>query len=402
MESWSRNHRASGGDGGEAGTPKLPGRGNYRARMLDRYLGIPLVFALGTVHRRRQMPSQPERIGLLNTAAVGDTVLMSGPVADLRAQYQDSNITCLSGPSNYEAACLMDHVDEVIKLPVFDPVASIRLLRARQLDMLLDFGPWCRLNSLLSMFSGAGFTVGFRTRGEARHFCYDLVVEHSGDTHELENHRRIVRALGIQTRVRPTLQCKPSDDQTGDIPGAPYVVCHLWPGGSAARQKEWPAARWVALAEYLADRRYQVVFTGSANQRELNDNMISRMDASRRQFAHNAGGATLSRTLRILSNAELVVSVDTGIVHMAAALDVPLVALYGPSTAERWGPVSDRAVVVTSPLASSGYLNLGFEIPRNPPPCMEAISYESVETACDETLQRIHAERLMSAGSSRI
>jgi ADP-heptose:LPS heptosyltransferase len=386
---------------GAVGTGKLPGRGNHGARFLDRYLGVALVFALGSVRRRRPIPLQPRRIGLLNTAAVGDTVLMSGPVADLRAQYRDARITFLSGPSNYEIACLMDHCDEVIRLPIFDPIASLRLLRAQQLDILLDFGPWCRLNALLTILSGARFVVGFRTRGEARHFGYDLAVEHSSSVHELENHRQIIRALGIQASHRPSLRCKPSGyKRRGDVE-APYIVCHLWPGGSAARQKEWPMVRWVALAEHFAGRRYRIVFTGSANQRDLNEAIIARIGAPLQHLSRNAAGASLSETLSILAGAELVVSVDTGVMHLAAALDVPLVALYGPSKAERWGPVSEKAIVVASPLASSGYLNLGFENPRKPPPCMEAICYESVQNACNIALQCTYAGRLRRAGSSR-
>src|SRR5580658_8328503 len=145
MEIRPRSGRAS---ERSAVTERLPGRGNYRARLLDRYLGIALVFALGTLRRRRIIPAEPKHIGLLNTAAVGDTILMSGPVADLRAQHRHARITLVSGPSNYEIACMVNHVDKVIRLPVFNPVASLSLLRAQRFDVLLDFGPWCRLNAL--------------------------------------------------------------------------------------------------------------------------------------------------------------------------------------------------------------------------------------------------------------
>ena len=381
---------------------RLPGRGNYRARLLDRYLGIALVFALGTLRRRRMIPAEPKHIGLLNTAAVGDTILMSGPVADLRAQHRHAKITFLSGPSNYDIACMVNHVDEVIRLPVFNPLASLRLLRAQGFDVLLDFGPWCRLNAMLAILSGARFVVGFRTPGEGRHFGYDLSVEHSNSVHELENHRRIVRALGTQANHPPCLRHIKTKNGKSENVQEPYVVCHLWPGGSAARQKEWPTARWVALAEYLSHNGYRIVFTGSPNQRALNEAVIARIRPALRRLARNIAGVPLIDTLRVLAGAKLTVSVDTGVVHMAAALDVPLVALYGPSKAERWGPVGERTIVVESPLASSGYLNLGFETPRNPPPCMEAICYESVQNACNVALQRADAERLSFKGTSRL
>jgi len=399
MKIRARNGRASGRSAPVM--ERLPGRGNYRARLLDRYLGIALVFALGTLRRRRMIPPEPKHIGLLSTAAVGDTILMSGPVADLRAQHRHAKITLLSGPSNHDIACMVNHVDKVIRLPVFNPLASLRLLRAQKFDVLLDFGPWCRVNALLSTLSGARFVVGFRTPGEARHFAYDLSVEHSTSVHELENHRRIVRALGIQAVHRPCLRhIKTKNGKSENVQG-PYVVCHLWPGGSAARQKEWPTIRWVALAEHFSRNGYGIVFTGSPNQRALNEAVIARIRPPLRRFACNIAGAPLVETLRVLAGAKLTVSVDTGVVHMAAALDVPLVALYGPSKAERWGPIGERTIVVESPLASAGYLKLGFERPRNPPPCMEAICYECVRNACNVALQQADAERLSFAGTSR-
>jgi heptosyltransferase I len=399
MEILPRDRRAS-----EPRTPvtvRLPGRGNYRARLLDRYLGIALVFTLGKLRRKRMKPAEPRHIGLLNTAAVGDTVLMSGPVADLRAQHRHARITLVSGPSNYDIACMVNHVDKVIRLPVFNPFASLGILRAQRFDVLLDFGPWCRINALLATLSGARFVVGFRTPGEARHFGYDLSVDHSTSVHELENHRRIVRALGIQAVHPPCLRHIKAKNGKSENVQEPYVVCHLWPGGSAARQKEWPTMRWVALAEHFSRSGYGIVFTGSANQRALNESVIARIRPTLRCFACNAAGAPLAETLRLLAGAKLTVSVDTGVVHMAAALDVPLVALYGPSKAERWGPIGERTIVVESPLASAGYLNLGFERPRNPPPCMEAICYECVRNACNVALHQADSERSSFAGTSR-
>lgn len=378
--------------GGRSVVERVPGRGNYQARFIDRYLGIAIVCTLGALRRKRELPADPKHIGLLNSAAIGDTILMSGPIADLRSGYGDSRITLLSGPSNYDIACMLKHVDEVIKLPVFNPLASLRLLRAQQFDVLLDFGPWCRLNAVLAILSGSSFVVGFRTSGEARHFGYDLVIDHSNSVHELENHRRIVRALGIRTHHPPSLRHARQADGKSRTEEKPYVVCHLWPGGSAARQKEWPTARWVLLTEYLCRYGYQVVFTGSANQHALNEMVISEIQPALRRFARNAAGLPLLETLRLVADSILTVSVDTGVAHMAAALDVPLVALYGPTSAVRWGPVGERTIVVESPLTSAGYLNLGFERLRNPPPCMEAICYESVQNACQLALQRVRSE----------
>jgi lipopolysaccharide heptosyltransferase III len=166
------------------------------------------------------------------------------------------------------------------------------------------------------------------------------------------------------------------------------VVLHLWAGGSAAKLKQWPMGRWVALAEDLAAKDYDIVLTGSATQRGLCQSVIAAIKSAFRARVRNIAGASLRETLWILSRAKLVVSVDTGVMHMAAALATPLIALHGPSSALRWGPVSENAVVVKPPLGGCGFLNLGFEKRRNAPACMNAITYASVKAACDALLAR--------------
>jgi len=371
---------------------KLPGRGSSRARLLDRYLGIPLVFLAGQCRRKRAIPARVRKIGLLNTAALGDTILMSGPLADLRAAYPPAQIVFLTGPSNYEAACLLDGADEVVELPVFRPLAAIKAVRELEFDLFLDFGPWCRLNAIIAICSRAEFITGFRTSAQARHFAYDLVVDHSENAHELENHRGLVRALGILPVHPPRLRCEKLESQKVHDLTRRFAVFHLWPGGSAAKLKEWAVGRWIALAEDFAAERYEVLFTGAANQRALNDSVIAEVRPSLRPRMRNAAGASLRETLRLVSRAELVVSVDTGVMHMAAAVGVPLVALHGPTSPQRWGPVSENALVVESPLRGCGFLNLGFEKVRQAPACMKAISYARVKAACDTALNQGRTE----------
>jgi heptosyltransferase I len=370
----------------DAAIMKLQGRGNRRMRVLDRYLGIPIVFLAGYCRRKRSIPHHPRRIGLLNTAAVGDTVLMSGPLSDLRAAYPESQIVYFSGPSNYEAACLLEGADVVVKLPVFNPLHAIKEVRARNIDLLLDFGPWCRLNAIIAIFSRAAFIAGFRTGDQARHFGYDLVVDHSENAHELENHRGLVRALGIRPSHPPLLRCDPEENQKVYDFARRFVVLHLWPGGSAARHKLWPVGRWVALAEDLAIDHYDVVFTAAADQRELNNSVINAVNPALRSRMRNAAGLSLRETLRLLARADLVVSVDTGVMHMAAAVGVSLVALHGPSSPRRWGPIGEKAIVVEARTSGCGFLSLGFEKARGSPRCMNAISYRTVKSVCDALL----------------
>ena len=110
------------------------------------------------------------------------------------------------------------------------------------------------------------------------------------------------------------------------------------------------------------------------------------LDPALRYRMHNAAGLNLRATASLLAHASLMVSVNTGIMHLAAAMNVPLVALHGPTSARRWGPLGPRAVALESPCEGCGYLDLGFEYKRQPRHCMDAISYRTVREACDRVL----------------
>jgi ADP-heptose:LPS heptosyltransferase len=353
-------------------------RGNSMLHYLDRYAGIPAVVVLGHIRRKRPAPSTIQTIGLLKLGAIGDTVLMSAVIADLRHAFPNALITFFSDESNFEIAGMLEGVNRVVKIPTCNLAAGVRTLRSIAIDVIIDFGQWSRLEALLALFSHASFTVGFRTPRQYRHCGYDLDVEHSPDVHELENYRKLVRSLGVETRSRPFL--RPAREALAM--SGPFAVLHLWPAGKLRKLKEWPADRWIRLIDDLVDHDMDVVLTGAESDYACNDALIALTSSRSRGLVKNAAGVSLQQTASILAQASLVVSVNTGVMHMAAALGVPLVALHGPTSSKRWGPVSEAATIIDSPLAGCGYLNLGWERPLRALACMECIPYEMVRDAC--------------------
>ncbi len=351
-----------------------PERANTRLKALDHWLGIPLVLFLGTIRkRRRRASSAPQRIACLHTAAIGDTVLSSALIQDLRQAYPATEIVYFTGASNYEAACLIPNIDSVVSLPVKDVVAAIRAVRsAGQFDLWFDLGPWPRLNALLSWSARTRFTVGFRTRGQHRHYAYDLSVDHRSDRHEVDNYRAMLLAAGIPAgRSFPRLNSGTCDRYP------PGIVVHLFPGGSRSFLKEWPIEHWVELIDRLVADGYPVILTGTAANREQAQQVRDRL-IGRERVNVAAGSLDLAATAGLLAGSRLVISVDTGIMHMASALGCRLVALHGPTTPERWGPLSEHAVAVSAREHCSPCLSLGFESDCARPDCMLHISVNDV------------------------
>jgi ADP-heptose:LPS heptosyltransferase len=359
-------------------------RGQAWLRLIDRYLGIPLVVLLGARPKKKRLPAF-STLGLLQTAAIGDTVLMSGLLADLRRSFPDVRIVLFTGPSNYQIAQLLTGPDRVVKLPVGNPLEAVRILRAHKVDVLCDFGPWPRLNALCAALSGASFLIGFRAPGEYRHFGYDQAVDHSARVHELENQRALIRALGVESTSRPSL--KVDVPLPAGLSSKGYLVFHAWPAGYRAYLKEWPRSHWLRLAEGVRPLDYAVALTGGPADVEQTEALASCLEPclGRRLFKL-AGKTSLPETVRVLREAAAVVSVNTGIVHLAAAVETPVISLNGPTNSARWGPIGPNAISIDAEGPDCGYLNLGFEYRGHREDCMSTIRPERVLEALRRVL----------------
>jgi ADP-heptose:LPS heptosyltransferase len=370
-------------------------RGSKKNRLLDLWVGTPLLNLLASLHRRRGAPVAPHRIGVMCSPALGDTLLFSAALQDLRSAFPAAHIVHLCFRQNLAAAEILPGADERLLLPLTSPWRCIRPLRAQRLDVLLDFTSWQRLTAFLTMVSGARYTVGFRTAGQHRSRGYDCVVEHSAALHEVDNFRALLRGSGLQTgdgSPIPTVQSPAvAVPDVHDLPFAAepnLVVLHLWASGQRSWLREWPQQRWVELAQRLAERDTLFVVTGAPDDLGRIQSFVELLSAAGLRaapFVSPDGFRTLTHLLR---RARLVVSVNTGVMHLAAIAGARVLSLNGPNRNGRWGPVGPRAVGVEAPGEGCGFLHLGFNFDGHPTDCMERISVDQVFAAAQQLLAR--------------
>ena len=144
-------------------------------------------------------------------------------------------------------------------------------------------------------------------------------------------------------------------------------------------QRKWGECCWLELGERLY-RTYHVRILLSGANADVGDaermaHLFSQKNIPARSIA---GRYSLDDMVEILAKAELVVSVNTGIMHLAAAVRAPLVALHGATSELRWGPLGDNAIVVKSGEACQPCISLGFESSCNDPVCMQNITVDMV------------------------
>lgn len=367
-------------------------RGNRLHRWLDRYAGIPLA-ALGAGARMLERPRRPKapeaarRVGIICLGAIGDLLLLSGLLEGLRRQLPEAELELVVSSGNAVAAPLIPHVDAVTAFGVRHVPAMLRHVRARRYDLLIDSTQWARLGAIVSNLSGAALTVGFATKGQARALGYDRAVAHSPDLHETENFLALGRALWPGLSGAAALRLPDAEPAFAPqlaralADGRRRAFLHMWPAGYKSGLKEWPAVHWARLARELTAAGFSVWLTGSAADAPRNAAFLREHLLGAPHVHDLAGRTSLPALAWLLARADAVVSVNTGIMHLAALAGAPTVGLHGATDPKRWGPVGPRCVSLLPRAGRFAYLDLGFEYPPDAGPALQHLPVEDALAA---------------------
>jgi ADP-heptose:LPS heptosyltransferase len=150
--------------------------------------------------------------------------------------------------------------------------------------------------------------------------------------HEVDRWCRLLREHGIAAD-RSRLAIDPPSGSRD------HRTTVLHPGAASAARR-WPADRWAAIARAEAAPGRRVVLTGNPAERPLAAAIVEAAGLPATSLA--AGATDLRELATLIGGAGLLVSGDTGVAHLAVALDTPSVTLFGPTSPSRWGPPPDR------------------------------------------------------------
>jgi heptosyltransferase-2 len=125
----------------------------------------------------------------------------------------------------------------------------------------------------------------------------------------------------------------------------------LMPGAEYGAAKRWPAAHYGVLAAALAEADADIVVLGSAKERAIGEELVAQAGSA--NVRNLCGATSLADAVDLLAAADVAVSNDSGLLHVAAAAGAPVVAIYGSSSPGLTPPLTDAAVVVSLELECS-------------------------------------------------
>ncbi len=284
-------------------------------------------------------------------------------LADLRTLAPGAEIDLVVGSWNADLARAVDPVTRVLSLDAAWLarerqgqtlpwlVRAARRWRHIPYDLAINFEPDIRSNLLLAA-SGAGWTAGYRSGGGGA--LLDVSIDYDTRAHTTDNARRLVSAIfdaAVPDELSPTLVVPAEAHEHASrllaTAERPLIGVHV-SGGRAVKQ--WPPERFADVARRLVETAgATIVLTGGAADRSLVDVVRAALPPS--HVIDVAGHADLLTLGGILERLDVLITGDTGPMHLAIAVGTPVVAVFGPSDPARYGPRGpyDRIVRIDLP-----------------------------------------------------
>ncbi len=286
---------------------------------------------------------------IIQTAFLGDTILVEPLVETLKVNDPSSEIGVLITPDNEPVFSQNNLVDYIITYDksrsentIFDFFRKVKSLRAVNFDVIISPHRSFR-SALLAYLSGSERRIGFRNADLS--VLYTDTVKRKDRVHEVDRNLSLVEPLGFDRKVRKIkLYYSRSDEgvihglkEAYGIRNSDKIVVvnptSTWP------TKRWPKERFRELAKRLAGDGYFVVLIGKDKDSEL----MEFIRDGKRNIVNVGGNTTLKELFAIIDAADLLISNDSAPIHIASAFNTPTVEIFGPTLPEfGFTPLSDR------------------------------------------------------------
>jgi heptosyltransferase II len=381
---------------------------------------------LSSLPRVAFAPEKIERILVFAYHGLGNFIMYTPALKLLRQAYPNARIDLQVGNNTgcEEVLAGAGLFDNIYNLPYKAGLRAwidrIKEIRATAYDITInEFHSHSWPLALSVALSDAPFRVGHVTspgwseRFSRYSFVFNLPISMREDEHETERYLDLVAAIGAekitQDEVKPFMHLTDGDrkfaqafieshHQTNYLAHTPTKrIVGLQPGTSPAmRWKQWPLERYRQLLERLIVEQpeAQIILFGAPNEAEMIQELAAGLGAN---LSIAAGKTTIKQVAALIERCDFVVCNDSGLMHVAVAVDTPVVAIYGPTDFSRTAPLGKRHTVIRHPMPCSPCFKLEGDEQVHLCPhhdCLMTISADEVFHQVENRLKQVNYDKL--------
>ena len=354
-------------------------------KFIDFYLG-----RLAALMFRPQLSPQitePASILIIRPGGIGDAVLLASSLTSLKHKYPNIYITILAEQRN---ACVLSLIPVIDKVFRYDSPSEFIQVLFGKYDVVIDTEQWHRLSAVVTRLVRAPIKIGFDTNERRRMFTH--AIGYDQDTYETDNFMSLLKPLGIDCRhnIGSTALSIPlqavcrADELLKELSAEIFIV--IFPGASIP-ERRWGADNFRQVAKMLSIFGIKIVVVGGKEDRQQGE-----VIAGGGLGVNLAGLTSLPETAAVIQKSALLLSGDSGVLHIAVGLDVPTISLFGPGNVKKWAPRGERHIVINKELPCSPCTLFGITPPcPNKTRCMSDITVDEVVNAVTMLLTSVGA-----------
>jgi lipopolysaccharide heptosyltransferase II len=311
----------------------------------------------------------------IRPGGIGDAVLLIPAIQALRKKFPQATIHILSEKRNSAVFALYPDIQKVYH---YDRPIELLTAICSNYDVVIDTEQWHRLSALVARAVKAPQSIGFATNERKKLFTHRVPYSH--DIPETISFLNLIEPLVGDVSYDPCMPFLNVPEKSAEKielllkPLSSSKIVSLFPGGSI-REKRWGGDRFHRTAEPLSEQGYGIVVVGGKDNAREGETIIQGIPGS----LNLCGKLSLPETAAVLKRSSLLITGDSGIMHIGYGLGVKIVALFGPGNDKKWAPLGKRCTVITKNLACSPCSSYGYtKRCRDHAACMSGITVEEV------------------------
>ncbi|MDN3504435.1 MAG: glycosyltransferase family 9 protein [Rhabdochlamydiaceae bacterium] len=280
-----------------------------------------------------------KQVLIVSTTGLGDTVWASPAIAALKSDFPDAKLHLLATGLGKETLFQTPHLEDIHVITYQTKYALWKLLRKNRFDTVLLFHASQRYIFPLIATIGANVIAGTKGLNKGLDSLFTHLSQ-PAKIHEIERRGEICKLVGLKSELGP-LQIDTSEDEMAEALNFLRIAkwdekrpIILMQPGAKDHFKLWPAIYYAKVANELKDLNPFIIITGSMNEAKMVQALSREIEGSIPLF----GQVSLRALISIIKKASLLITNDTGTMHLGFSQNTPTIALFSPTDPKLCGP----------------------------------------------------------------
>lgn len=331
-----------------------------------------------------------KKILVVRYETIGDTIFASAFYRELRNALPDAQIDVIADDTSRPIMKYCPYINNIIDSPgkYRKYLDYFRLLNQfKKYDTI-----YCLKNnhfySKLAYLAGIKNRVGFEEKARKSKYL-NMTIPYREDRHEIDLYLDLLRLTNIPvTSDRTECWLSPeTSEKVNELLSANGKKKVLIQAYSRLSLKNWFDKYWAEVIKHLSNELdIQVYFSGNSSDREEYEKINQELSDLKIKPINTSGKLSLTETMSLVKNMDMVIGIDSCISHISAGLDIPQIFLIGPTSLVRWKPRNEKCIVIQKEFPCSPCFIQSVEniICDNRRDCMKAITPDLVIKELDK------------------